>query len=70
MTLSQRDSYPWTCYVFFVKKKTKDVGELRQRTVEEWEQVGQHAIDNVIRQWRWRLRGCVDADSGQFEYSL
>ena len=55
MTLSQRDSYPWTCYVFFVKKKTKDVGELRQRTVEEWEQLGQHAIDNVIRQWRWRL---------------
>jgi len=36
MTLSQSDYYPWICYVFFVnKKKTKDVGELRQWTVEE-----------------------------------
>jgi len=25
-------------------------------------------IDNAIRQWRRRLRGCVDADGGQFEH--
>jgi len=50
MTLSQSDYYPWTCYIFFVnKKKTKDVGELRQWTVEEWKQLGQHMTDNVIR---------------------
>jgi len=36
----------------------------------EWEQLGQHVIDSVIRQWRRRLRGCVDADGGQFEHSL
>jgi len=71
MTLCQSDYYPWTCYIFFVnKKKTKDVGELRHWTVEEWEQLGQHVIDNVIRQWHRRLRGCVDADGGQFEHSL
>jgi len=50
MTLSQSDHYPWTCYIFFVNKKTKDVGELRQRIEEEWEQLGQHVIDNAIRQ--------------------
>ena len=26
------------------KKKIKDVGELRQRAVEEWEQLGQHVM--------------------------
>jgi len=51
------------------KKKIKDVGELHQRFVEEWEQLRQHVIDNAVRQWRRRLRGCVDAD-GQFEHSL
>jgi len=49
------------------KKKTKDVGELCQRIVEEWEQLCEYVIDNVIRQWRRRLRGCVD---GQFKHSL
>jgi len=57
MTLSQSDYYPWTCYILdFVKRKIKDVGELRQRIVEEWEQLGQHVIDNAIRQWHRRLR--------------
>ena len=52
------------------KKKIKDVGKLRQRIVEECEQLGQHVIDNAIRQWCRRLRGCVDADGGQFEHSV
>jgi len=52
------------------KKKIKDVGELRQRIVEEWEQLRWQVIDNAIRQWRRRLRGCADADGGQFEHSL
>jgi len=59
MTLSQHDFYPWTYYIFFVnKKKIKDVAELRQRIVEELEQLGQHVTNNVIRhsQWRRRLR--------------
>ena len=58
-------------YIFFVnKKEIKDVSELRQRIVEEREQLSQHVIDNAIRQCRRRLRGCVDADDGQFEHSL
>ena len=36
--------------------------ERRQRIVEEWEQLGQHVIDNAIRQWHRRLRRCVNAD--------
>ena len=52
------------------KKKIKDVSELRQRIVEEWEQLRQHVIDKAIRQWCRRLQGCVDADGGQFEHSL
>jgi len=51
-------------------KKIKDVGQLHHRTVEEWEQLSQHVIDNAVRQWRRRLRGCVDADGGHFEHSL
>ena len=73
MALSQSDFYPWTYYIglFFVNNDViKDVGELHQRFVEEWEQLGQHVIDNAIRQWRRRLRGCVDADGGQFEHSV
>ena len=58
-------------YIFFVnKKEIKDIGELHQSTVEEWEQLGQHVIDNVIRQRHRRLRGCINADGGQFEHSL
>jgi len=44
--------------IVFVNKKIKDVGELRQRIVEEWEQLGQHVIDIAIRHWRRRLRLC------------
>jgi len=53
-----------------VYKMIKDVGELRQQIVEEWEQLCQQVIDNAIGKWRRRLRGCVDADGGQFEHSL
>jgi len=45
-------------YILWNKKKTKDVGELHQPIVEEWEQLRQHVIDNAIRQWQKRLRGC------------
>jgi len=71
MTLTQSDYCPWTYYIFFVNNDViKDVGERRQRIVEEWEQLSQHVIGNVIRQWHRRLWDCVDADGGQFEHSL
>jgi len=48
--LSQNDIIHGHIIFFVNKKKIKDVGELHQRTVEEWEQLGQHVIDNAIRQ--------------------
>jgi len=49
MSLTQSDYYPWTYYIFFVNNDViKDVGELRQWIVEEWEQLSQHVIDNAI----------------------
>jgi len=63
MTLTLSDYYPWTYYIFFVNNDViKDVGELHQWIVKEWEQLSQHVIDSVIRLWRRRLQGCVDAD--------
>ena len=57
-----------TLYIIVNNDEIKDVGELRHQIVEEWEQLGQHVTDNAIRQWHGRLRGCVDADGGQFEH--
>ena len=34
------------------KTKVKEVEELRQRIVHEWEHLDQHIIDTPIRQWR------------------
>jgi len=56
--------------VWGIMQKIKDVGASTDCGGMEWEQLGQHVIDNVIRQWRRRLGGCVDADGGQFEHSL
>ena len=38
MTLTQSDYYPWTYYIFFVNNDIiKDVSELHQWIVKEWE---------------------------------
>jgi len=61
MALSPSGCYPWTCYIFFVnKKKTKDVGELRQWTVEEWEQRPAYdwQCDQTVAQETARLCRC------------
>jgi len=52
------------------KTKVKDVTELHQRIVCEWEHLDQHIIDTAIRQWRKRLQACVAAKGGQFEHAL
>jgi len=47
--------------------------ELRQRLVAVWKDLEQHVIDSamlLISQWRRRLRACVCAKGGHFEYSL
>ena len=48
----------------------KDVNELRERLVEVWAGLQQNVIDDAIDQWRrrLRLRACVRARGGHFEY--
>ena len=48
------------------QKKVKDVNELRERLVEVWARLQQNVIDDAIR----RLRACVRARGGHFEYLL
>ena len=52
------------------QKKVKDVNELRERLVEVWAGLQQNVIDDAIDQWRRRLRACVRARRGHFEYLL
>ena len=52
------------------QKKVKDVNELRERQVEVWAGLQQNVIDDAIDQWRRRLRACVRARGGHFEYLL
>jgi len=51
-------------------KKVKDVYELRERLVEVWAGLQENVIDDAIDQWRRRLRVCVRARGGHFEYLL
>jgi len=52
------------------QKKVKDVNELRQRLIEVWARLQQNVIDYAIDQWRRRLRACIRARGGHFEYLL
>ena len=50
----------------------KDVNELREQMEldEVWAGLQQNVIDDAIHQWRRRLRACVRAIGGHFEYLL
>ena len=37
------------------KTKIRDVHELRERIVDEWDKVDQRIIDKVVGEWRKRL---------------
>ena len=52
------------------QKKVKDINELRERLFEVWVGLQQNVIDDAIDQWRRRLRACVRARGGHFEYLL
>ena len=52
------------------KTNVKDVEELGQHIVYDWEHLDQHINDTAIRQWCKRLQGCVAAKKGQFEHAL
>lgn len=52
------------------RTKVRDIDDLRQRILDEWEKLDQRVIDVSVQQWRGRLRACVAANGGQFEHKL
>jgi len=50
--------------------KVQNVDDLRQRLIDVWNGLEQGVIYNAIDQWLRRLRACVQAKGGHFEYSL
>ena len=52
------------------KTMVRDVEYLRKRIVLAWNNLDQGIIDPAVREWRQRLRACVEAKGGQFEYKL
>jgi len=47
-----------------------DVDQLKSLLIEEWEQFKQSVINEVVKQWRQRLRACIQACGGHFEHKL
>jgi len=54
------------------KVKVNDVDALRKRIQTVWDELDQHIIDKVIKQWGTRLliRACIEAKGGHFEHKL
>jgi len=52
------------------KTKVCDVEDLCKRIVQAWNDLDQRIIDSAVREWCKRLRACIDAKGGQFEYKL
>ena len=52
------------------RTKMSDVDELKRRINSEWAALGNAVIELAIGEWRKRLRACVRAGGGHFEYIL
>jgi len=52
------------------QKPVKDVDQLKQRLIEVWSGLQQTIVDEVIDEWRRRLRACVRVKGQQFEHLL
>ena len=50
------------------RTQIKDVEHLKKRLMEEWSLFSQSIIDAAVKQWRVRLRACVEAEGGHFEH--
>ena len=42
------------------KTKVRDVDDLCKRIMQAWNDVDQQIIDSAVREWRKRLRACVE----------
>ena len=52
------------------RTKVRDVEDLRGRILQVWDELDQRIIDKAVGEWHTRLRLCVNAAGGQFEYKL
>ena len=52
------------------KPKVNDFEDLHKRIVQACSELDQRIIDSAVLEWRKRLRACVEANGGQFEYKL
>ena len=59
-----------SCAKRFYQTKVQNVDDLKQLFIDLWNGMEQGVIDDAIDQWRSRLRACVQAKGGHFEYSL
>jgi len=50
--------------------KISDVDELKRHIISEWAALSHTVIDSAVKEWRQRLRVCVHAGGGHFEYTL
>lgn len=52
------------------RSRIRDVCHLKKRLVEEWSQFDQSIVDRALKEWRVRLKACVNAVGGHFEHKL
>ena len=52
------------------RSKVRYVEDLRGRILQAWDELDQRIIDKAVGEWHTRLRLCVNAAGGQFEYKL
>ena len=45
----------------------KDIDDLRNRVIQEWDRLDQRVIDQAIKQWCGRVRACVAQACGHFQ---
>ena len=52
------------------QRQIHSADELKRRHISVWCGLGQSIFDEAIDQWRGKLRSCVRAKEGHYEYSL
>jgi inhibitor of nuclear factor kappa-B kinase subunit alpha len=52
------------------RQPVADLTQLKERILQVWSVMPQNIIDEAISDWRKRLRACVEAEGGHFEYLL
>src|SRR6478609_3364991 len=52
------------------KTPIRDIVHLQERLVEEGATFDNGIVERAVRQWRGRLRACIKAEGGHFEYQV